>query len=1014
MRKYIYILAVYLIFFSCKDYEDEILNIDTSQPVDMSLIGSAVNFQPTVEGLTSRAANNRDHNGGFNTYDMMYIYRQYYNKETGEWDYHTPPGTLYRYTDLNNGVTGIFDKTSWKPYDGKWFTFQDSKYINSQFDASITEPSQTTAKYFNGNGWTLNTEENNHSYAKKLTENDSIIWENGQTVRFRAWVLSSLGNTLADPTYKVNGQDETKPGIKTINYPDYMTCDWVTVAGPTEQIPMSMKHLGCRIGFYPREYNVFTKIEISMDWQDYMRNDNADSFENDQDDKAPTEEEARERANAVKAAYKKMCWPAGVDIDDVSLLICDSLNNDNTYKHNTQSAEDIANKIRRPEFKSNSDSYWYMVTTPYDMSNSATSGEPITLPPFTRFRIWLRDVNNGDYQVPENNETVKKPSTSENNYHIFSLADIKKNREEMFPNGIELKSGYSYIFTVGYWHNKFSVYAYDNFSWADQDLGAIENIADETGIPNTTSTEESYSWWRTAMDEAAKDTKSTGGRIEYSPNFVISNADEFQEFINIINGNFNKTPIFKRVSIKIDKTTGRETSREVKWYRRVDIKPSGRDTVWVEKEELLREGYIIYDRYTPSVGTDDAKVEEEYLKTPFSFFNEQISRRWTVTLADNIDLKDIPLEPIGGKLYTYTVNNEERTDTTRFAGYFDGNGKKLKNLFIRKLTDNDNKNDFTETNKYIADFYADKENGTKTNVVNGFQDGMLFAYAQDGVIANLILESTHPLSICGKAWNERIIGCAVYAPSQTGTLANEAYGNCYFVGCAHYYMGANIAYNTGAPLVNNMENHYMYGCLQAAYSTNKGQPALGIAREDFREKYKNNGDYVLVNEIQDNRPTGDVWWTRVSCNYYDTELWEGALAYKNSYHYSDDYLEPRTINGHSSIHRLQYLRGVPTHVICAKNDYLIDAQTDWKKFSDIQKIEIYGVAPWKAMNYGIARYNTSYGREVIQKCKMRYYIDEKGYANKYPELKECGNEGILTTSSTQANEYWRNVLNELN
>ena len=101
MRKYLYILAVYLIFFSCKDYEDEILNIDTSQPVDMSLIGSAVNFQPFVESLESRAGGWK-HNGQFNTGDMMYIYRQYY--EDGQWVYKTPPGTLYKYTEERPGL----------------------------------------------------------------------------------------------------------------------------------------------------------------------------------------------------------------------------------------------------------------------------------------------------------------------------------------------------------------------------------------------------------------------------------------------------------------------------------------------------------------------------------------------------------------------------------------------------------------------------------------------------------------------------------------------------------------------------------------------------------------------------------------------------------------------------------------------------------------------------------------------------------------------------------------------
>lgn len=991
MRKYLYILAVYLIFFSCKDYEDEILNIDTSHPVDMSLIGSAVNFQPFVESLETRA-NGWKHDGQFNTGDLMYIYRQYY--EGGQWVYKTPPGTLYKYTDLNNGATGLFDRTSWKPYTGKWFCFTDEKYTNTDTDTE-------TAKKWNGTSW----ENDTHSYSKRLTEKDSIIWENGQTVRFRAWVLSGMGNTLTDP-------NSTKPGINTINYPDYMTCDWVTVAGPTEQIPMSMKHLGCRLGFVPRDENQLTKVEITFDWHDYMRNDNADSFENDQNDKAPTEEVAKERADAVKAAWEKMCWPAGVNTEDVSLLICDKANNESKYGHNEKEPDYIATSIRRPAFISTADSYHYMVTTPYDMSNAETSGTPITLPPYTRIRVWLRDVNNGDFQTPDNIESGERPGTSENNYHIFSLADIKKDGKEMFPDGIELKSGYSYLFTVGYWHKSFTVHAYDNFSWEEQDtqyINSINQIADPYTVADSTI---SYKWWIVAMNNAVDNTANNGA--EYKPSFVINTAEEFQEFVNIVNGNFKRGPsqgekLEKRVSVIKDKSTGK-SSRVVRWYRGTKLTSSGRDTLWVSKGQLIEEGYIIYNSYTPSIGTQATIIEEDYLKTPFSFFNEQVGRRWEVKLSADIDLADIPIEPIGGKTYS---GIEDRTDTTRFAGHFDGDGHKIQNLYIRKLTSSDKKNNFTTVNNYIGIFNGGVEE-------EGLKDGMLFAYAQDGTIANLIVESTHPLSICGKAWNERILGCAVYAPSQTGTLANEAYGNCYFIGCAHYYMGANTDYNTGAPLVNNMENHYMYGCLQAAYSTNSGQPALGIARAN----YLTDSDHVIIYEIQDHRPAGDVWWTRVSCNYYDTELWNGALAYKNNYNYYSEKLEPRKVRNdkdgreYSSIHRLQYLRGVPTHIICAKNDYLVDAQTVWNKMDDNRKIEIYGVAPWKAMNYGIARYNSNYsGSEAIQKCKMRYYVNEKGYANSYPELKRCDekSEGdFLTTGTAHANTYWRNVLNELN
>ena len=49
------------------------------------------------------------------------------------------------------------------------------------------------------------------------------------------------------------------------------------------------------------------------------------------------------------------------------------------------------------------------------------------------------------------------------------------------------------------------------------------------------------------------------------------------------------------------------------------------------------------------------------------------------------------------------------------------------------------------------------------------------------------------------------------------------------------------------------------------------------------------------------------------------------------------------------------------------------------------KKEMYGLAPWKAMNYAIWKYNQS---EIGKKypCTMKYQASSVGYAHLYPTL----------------------------
>lgn len=900
-------------------------------PEQQSLIGTAVNFDPFVqEFITTRSAASNYKEGQFNTNDLMYIYRQYWDDQGNKWVYKNPPGTLYKFTDLTNGTTGLFDRTSWKVYAGKIFHFEDTEYTNTE---PLTIPNN-----------------NEHAYEKELSEADSITWETGSTVRFRAWALSRLNNNLGDPT--VDGKKV--PGITSINYPDYMVCDWVTVAGPSQQIPMAMRHLGCRLGFVPLEDNVFSRIEITYDPEDYKREDNADTNGNDETDKFPAaqdpanpaENTAEWCAANVKAVYDMMCWPAGVDMEDMSLETC-STDGQTRYKHNstTLTKDFIRESVKKAAFNYCADSHYYLITIPYDISCDGNPGEPLVLPPYTRFRIWLRDINNGD---KDNN------SLEENHYHIFSLSDITTKKDgvdvPVYPDGITLQPGYSYRFTVGYNYRTLTVTAADNFSWAKQELAD----ARAQDMVETKPQADSFTWWKDSIEAACIKTRDKG--LLYNPTFTIKNATELQELIDLVNGNFKMGPengeheLKKAVAVYINPTTKKEYKREVKWYTAVS-EPNAlgkRDTTWATDAD--KRGYLFYMKYTPAVGTTAATIEEDYLRAPFSFYDENVGRKFTINLNNDIDLKDWKLKPIG------------KDAEHPFAGNFDGKGNLLKNVFM--------------------------------------DGGKLFGYAQGGTIANLRLESTHPLSVTGNCKDERILGCSVLAPSTTGALAEEATGTCYFVGCIHVDKSNTT---TTKPLVTKAKDIYMYGCMQAAYGIN-GVALAELAPPTQEEQEK--GYEPRVFAYREDMAVDSVQWTQVSCNYYDIELSPNAKAYKNE----KGVILPAT---DVPFHRLQYIRGAETHILCAKNDFLVDNKTSWKKLSDLRKREYYGVAPWRAMNFGIVSYNATVADE-IDKCQMHYENNSTGYAHRYPVLKA----GVPTKPANESDkttpDQYENVLEQYN
>ncbi|MBO4263967.1 MAG: hypothetical protein J5871_04740, partial [Bacteroidales bacterium] len=257
-RKNILYLALLLLAAGCAK--------EAFSPVREALIGRGVNFSTSMaEPFETRTT--YQHNGAFNEGDIMTIYRQYINADGVTFN---SADEAYRVYQLNTkyatGTTLALD-TDWKPRAG--------------------------AKGSNLPGTTF-----------VQTSADSLTWENGKTVRFRAWSRSNLAGAI--------GNSKNKGSY----YPDYSISDWVTVSGPTIAVPMRLKHQGCRIGITPKAGNELCKAEVCTEWEDYMWEDNADTNANDEsaEEHGKTEAQAKEEAAAVKAVYDRMCMPSGVDI----------------------------------------------------------------------------------------------------------------------------------------------------------------------------------------------------------------------------------------------------------------------------------------------------------------------------------------------------------------------------------------------------------------------------------------------------------------------------------------------------------------------------------------------------------------------------------------------------------------------------------------------------------------------------------------------------------------------------
>lgn len=898
-------------------------------------MGTAVNFKMSkVDAFQTRVTYND--NGSFNEGDMMVIYRQYEENgsfNTTSWQNEVFRNYHYKYTMVPG--TEVWVKRDWEVYEGRK-------------KGDYTAVAGTTNR-------TLATE--------VQTEADSITWENGKTVRFRSWARSNLSGALG--------------GSKASYYPDFMVSDWVTVSGPTESIPMTLKHLGSRIYFSVKNNgNVLKAVEICTNADDYKRDDNADTNVNDAADMFPDENgnplTAAQAAANVLAAYNRMALPAGVDIETGLLTAMTKTAYDNAtdadfrkieewaYEDGTpklvfygaKTSDEVASGVQHPLFASNN-THFALVSIPYDIS-SDHGGEPITLPPYTRFKITLQDVS--------------QSGQNESKDHIFSLSDIKANGEPVYPNGIELQAGYSYQFSVGYRYNQIVIEPGDNFSWNQQD--AMEGTATDETV--TVTSPDTYTWWKSAIETAIEETKTSTTK-NYYPEFHISTVEQFLEFIKLVNGDAGKAEdqygkiyrLVQEYEVKTnDDGTISKTPKVYGWSRVNDQN----NPQFVDKSILEAQGYVFYEHYHPSDANSEAYSEEDYLRGPFSFYDEQLNRHFKVALDADLDFKDQKITPIGKE----TISFGGSSMPAAFKGVFDGyNATQGKVHTLKNL-----------------------------NVTGNY----LFNYVMDAAISNLRIETVHSIGLVKKAaptmngdaiagWGCYISGISVTANNQVSginAIANTLTGPSYVVGCIHDG-------DASGPLVGTASDLKMYGCMRTA-SNISGAALLGAyadnANQFFAPQIK--FDEQLEAKNYSKKPT----WGRFMCNYYNKDEHEDcrdAVAVANI---ADNYS------------MLEYIRGRQSRILRALNDNMLNRETPYDLLDQRRLEEFYGLAPWKAMNYAIYKYNKD-DKGKDYPCMVHYKVKAlgNGYDHTYPQMLDGKPEP--TNPNTIDVEKW-DVLKQAN
>lgn len=910
MKKYVYILLT-LALVACT--EDDLKVPTAPNATQLSLIGKAVNFNATiVDEFKQESRTTYDDSGKFNEYDIMRIYREYENESGSGWD--------------NTHL-------AYRTY------FFDTKYATGTSISLSKDWKVETRRKGLGKG-------DDYTTVFEQTAADSLTWESGLAVRFRSWTRSNYANCLLG-CYKNEGAN----GL-TNYYPDFCLSDWVTISGPTEQIPLSMRHVCSRIAIaYLNNANQFHRVEVATDWEDYKRADNSDSNENDDSaaEAGKTDAVAQAECNLVTTAYNRMCMPAGVDVessemyamtqsywsalknvtaDNNKLRYLEDESRTNFVNFGAKTSEEIVSVVQRPIF-ANVNQSCYLLTIPYDMSNGPTKGDIITLPACTRFKVYMRDVNNGD-----GNNT----SGFEGTYHIFSLQDIKNpDGTAKYPDGLVMLPGHSYKFYVGYRYGALTITASDHLSWEEQDLEPLPTEEDYTVIPETSPA--AYTWWKNTIKNAIPTT--SGG--DFEPKFHITNEQEFIEFINLVNGTAatNTDESLKRAkrSVINEDHKNNEYDKYYWWY--TGVSDNKRDTTWVNSEEATALGYLLYESYHAANANQPAFSQEEYVRGPYPFYDQTRDRHYTVYLDADLDLKDWLLTSIGD------------AENTPFMGFFDGQMHTLSNIYMK--------------------------------------DEYLFKYLNAAAVRNLKITSTHKVSLAKEGKNTcYLVGIDLHAHSSVNSLierltTNQYNNPSYVVGCIH------VGDATGA-LVGAAGNMYMFGCMQAAEGIPSGQGALVGSYLPYSSESnwrflepRVSFDYYDMSKKLNGKPT----WGRFMCNYYDTELSPGTNAVSTI----SDLYSP-----------LEYIRGRESYILKAKNDNMVKGDLSFNSLTTVnQRLAYYGLAPWKAMNYGIRQYNATAAGNT-HPCRAHYENNSTGYVHRYPELKT----GVPTA------EQWANTLEQKN
>lgn len=833
--------------------------VDPAQPeVDLSLLGRGVNFNASyVEPFLTKATTYNS-NGAVNAGDILTIYRQYSKDGGRTFDEADEAYRVYHYNARTASGGAVVLSREWMVKPGEYG-------CNKRGGKPFVQ-----------------------------TEADSLIWETNVTTRFRAWGLSNYAGAL------------NNKNAWSSFYPDFTVADWVPVSGPTEQLSLPLRHLGCRISFVPKPGNRLFKVELCTDEKDYRWDDNAGEDDTNPDDKDKLTN-ATEIAEQVSEVYNKMCMPGGVNVETGSLL---ALSQDYKDAHpkgpDFQGAkfaeifeqmvkyptdQDVATAAVRPDFAL-ADNKMYMITIPYDMQ----TGHLLTLPAETRFRIYIRDVNGGDRDEDKEWEGSEQ-------YHIFSLSDI-----EGFKEGLQLQAGYSYEFTVGYHYNKLQIELSNTLSWNDQDARTGTATVKPGGIEAAST---KLKWWKDALQKAAESMSSS---TTYDPQFEISKPEEFVEFLQLVNGDFLQLVNGEEISdgklLKASRAVvnpDRENDESFKgaekyvwWYKGID--PEKHDTLFCSRSVLEAEGYIFYKEYHPSDGDQTARVEETYLSGPYSFHHNRFDRGFTVKVMNDIDFTD----------YRFTAPVGKDADHP-FGGIFcsaDGQLCSLLNLNVK--------------------------------------DDYLFGHVKEGAVIGLRIEGTHPIGVVDQGTQVYLLGLSLKTNSPaTGGLAASLTGSSYVVGCIQEG-------NSGGPLVGKADNLLMYGCMQTLPGLTGGA-LLGGYASGAKEFFK---------------PLEKPKWGGLMCSYYDISRSPQA----------------RPVGGKDYTYLpQQYVRGLRTTSMCGLKDFLLERPGHYEHLTADQKIEFYGLAPWKAMNAAIYAFNqTALGQ--LTPCPVQFEMDAV-YTNRYPRLK---------------------------